>query len=77
MNINSSIFHFVSEEIDSLRELVEFLNEGMIMKDFDHKNVLSLYGVVITEIRPYVILPFMDNGDLKKYISNAQNVSMH
>ena len=45
------------------------------MKDFDHKNVLNLVGVVIRNDRPYVLLPYMDQGDLKNYVSKLENVS--
>ena len=45
------------------------------MKDFKHPNVLPLLGVVIKENIPLVILPFMDNGDLKTFVSNDKNVS--
>ncbi len=44
------------------------------MKNFKHPHVLPLLGVVIQENVPYVILPFMDNGDLKTFVSNENNV---
>ena len=53
----------------------EFLKEAIVMKNFKHPNVLPLLGVVIKENIPYVILPFMDNGDLKTFVSNENNVS--
>ena len=44
------------------------------MKDFDHPNVLSVLGVGFnTDNRlPFVILPFMVNGDLKTYLKRKQ-----
>ena len=39
------------------------------MKDFNHKHVLSLIGVSIDPMGvPLVVLPFMANGNLKKYL---------
>jgi serine/threonine protein kinase len=53
-------------------EMVElFLREAIIMKDFDHANVLRIIGVTIeADGSPMVILPFMANGDLRQYILN-------
>ena len=42
------------------------------MKNFKHKNILGLVGVSVgveNDItRPYIILPFMVNKDLKKFL---------
>ena len=45
------------------------------MIDFTHKNVLSLLAISIHRDTPYVVLPFMENGDLKNFVSNKNNVS--
>ena len=45
------------------------------MQDFSHENVLSLLAVVMDEGRPYVVLPFMEYGDLKSYVSDPSRVS--
>lgn len=47
------------------------------MKDFKHKHVLHLLGVAIDDDRVYVVLPYMENGDLKSFISNDANVSLN
>lgn len=59
---------------DITEECLEaFLKEGMLMKDFDHKNVLSLIGVAFADNGlPMIILPYMGNGNLKTFISNPQ-----
>ena len=44
------------------------------MHGFEHKHVLSLMGVVLDNNIPYIIMPFMDNGSLKAYVSNPNNV---
>ena len=59
----------------NVNSIEEFLKEAIVMKDFKHPNVLPLLGVVIKENIPLVILPFMDNGDLKTFVSNDKNVS--
>ena len=46
------------------------------MKDFEHDNILDLIGVVIDGLNAYVVLPYMENGDLKRLICNENNVSL-
>ena len=57
-------------------ELNLFISESVIMKDFKHKNVLGLVGVsvgVTDDITaPYIILPYMFNGDLKGYLQSKR-----
>ena len=47
-----------------------FLNECVLMKTIDHPNVLGLLGVCLNtkDETPYIILPFMENGDLKSFL---------
>ena len=44
------------------------------MKDFDHPNVLSVLGVGFNPDSglPFVVLPFMINGDLKTYLKSKR-----
>ena len=52
-----------------------FLREGLIMKDFDHAHVLSLIGVSVDPVGvPLIVLPFMANGNLKKYLMRQEVV---
>lgn len=59
-----------------MEELDLFITESVIMKDFKHRNVLGLVGVSVgveDEIAiPYIILPFMANGDLKGYLKEKR-----
>ncbi|XP_072181531.1 hepatocyte growth factor receptor-like [Diadema setosum] len=59
----------------SLHEITCFLREGIMMKDFKHRNVLALIGVCISSDTnmPYVILPFMQNGDILTYVRDPSN----
>ena len=56
--------------------VTNFLQEAVIMKDFDHVNVLSLIGVVLNDqMLPMVIIPYMSKGDLKKVLKDKTEVS--
>ena len=68
----SSIYLDVGMTMD---DLLEFLEEATLMKDFQHENVLHLVGVVLQEGKPYVLLPLMENGDLRHFLLNPNNVS--
>ena len=57
-----------------MRDLTSFLEEAILMKDFKHLNVLGLVGVVLKDDKPFVILPFMEHGDLKTYIREPTRV---
>ncbi|XP_033744660.1 hepatocyte growth factor receptor-like [Pecten maximus] len=68
-----TILNTSSKDVD----IGEFMNEALIMKDFNHPNVLSLIGVCIDKGEfPLVILPFMENGDLLAYIRDEQNMPL-
>lgn len=48
-----------------------FLEEGLMMRDFEHENVLALIGVTFdSNGLPMVVTPFMLYGDLRSYISD-------
>ena len=50
------------------------MHESSIMKKFDHPNVLPIIGVCLGSDHekgsPFMVLPFMANGDLKSYLKN-------
>ncbi|XP_064608556.1 hepatocyte growth factor receptor-like [Liolophura sinensis] len=61
---------------DSPREIdvKSFLNEALIMKDFNHANILTLIGICLgKDEMPLVILPYMKHGDLLTYIRDENN----
>ena len=47
------------------------------MKKMEHINVLSLLGVCLDteDGLPYIILPYMDNGDLKTFLHSKRTTS--
>ncbi len=53
----------------------DFLQEALIMRQFDHPNVMWIYGVSLNKNKPCVILPLMFNGDLQKYLKDHDAVS--
>ncbi|XP_038069408.1 hepatocyte growth factor receptor-like isoform X1 [Patiria miniata] len=64
------------EDADPSR-IVQFLKEGLLMKSFNHPNVLKLLGLTFDRSgQPLIVLPFMANGDLKFFlVKQKQNLS--
>ncbi|XP_038071244.1 hepatocyte growth factor receptor-like [Patiria miniata] len=58
-------------------KIIKFLEEGLIMKTFDHPNVLGLLGLTFDpKEQPLIVIPFMANGDLKTFLmKQKQRVS--
>ena len=67
-------FHFVIPDHNSLENLKAFLCESAVMKDILHPNVLQVLGISIEtkDGLPYILLPFMANGDLKKFLKSKR-----
>ena len=67
---------FLAGEGIKLDDVEKFLKEGMMMKDFNHPNVLSLIGVAIQGNNPRIVLPYMKHGDLKAIIKDPSKVHL-
>ena len=60
----------IAGSLDAIKDL---MTESTIMKTFHHPNVLPLLGVCIdydNEDVLKIVIPFMVNGDLKKFLKN-------
>ena len=45
------------------------MDESLKLKHFQHRNILSLIGVCVeASPSPYIVMPFMSNGSLLKYL---------
>ena len=54
-----------------MNNIEEFLREGLIMRRFDHPNVMSILGIAIDATdHPMVVLPYMGGGDLTTYVKH-------
>ncbi|XP_012945572.1 hepatocyte growth factor receptor [Aplysia californica] len=60
-------------------DLKGFVQEAVLMKDFRHPHVLGLIGLAEKAPGiPYVVLPYMENGDLLTYIRDPSVIlSLH
>lgn len=56
------------------KQRIDFLREASIMKQFDTYHVVKLMGVVSTTTPVYVIMEFMENGDLKSFLRSLREV---
>ncbi|XP_054829766.1 insulin receptor-related protein [Eublepharis macularius] len=59
-------------ELASLRERIEFLNEASVMKAFRCHHVVRLLGVVSQGQPALVIMELMTRGDLKSYLRSLR-----
>jgi len=69
--------YYVCVGADLNQKAVEnFVQEGIIMKNFNHPHVLSLLGLCLGyKKEPMVVLPFMANGDLRSFVKDKSRVS--
>ena len=54
----------------------KFIAEILQMSTLKHKNVLELKALTVIDEIPHLVLPFMSNGDLLKYVKYPQKVGV-
>jgi len=60
----------------SMEEVRLFVDEALMMTQFDHQHVLNIVGISFdANSLPMVVLPFMQHGDLLSFIRDEHNVS--
>ena len=72
--VHRYIFFTFHTDLSSNHDLRSLLNESLLMKDFDHPNIVGLLGVCFDtpDGKPYLILPFMANGNIRDYLKNKR-----
>ena len=56
--------------------IANFLQEVIIMRQFDHPNILSLIGISVHNNNPCAILPIMANKDVNSFLKAYGKVSI-
>ncbi len=69
----SPVLFAVEVELDTAM-VEDFLSEVVVMRKFNHPNVMKLLGVTVHEDKPCIILPLMMT-DLKHYLKRHKQVS--
>ena len=54
------------------KDRLRFIQEAAIMCQFDHENVIKLYGVV-TDAPRMIVLEYMSRGDLRNLLLKLQS----
>ena len=58
------------------RELKAFIEESALMCSFDHPHVLGMVGICLDTVQsPYLLLPYMANGDLRTFLRKKRESS--
>lgn len=57
-----------------MEALESFIHESVVMKNFNHPNVLKIHGVGLDPDNglPFIVLPFMINGNLQMYLKSKR-----
>ena len=56
----------------SNKDRLRFIQEAAIMCQFEHENVIKLYGVV-TDVPIMIVLEYMSRGDLRNLLLKLQS----
>ncbi len=67
---------WIAGDMDKYLYIEEFVDEALLMHNLQHPNILQLITLIVKDNVPYIIHPFMDNGNLRGYVKNKSNVSL-
>lgn len=82
-NLDSTTVNVAVKSLKTLEDRADvekFLREGVMMRGLDHRNVLPLIGMCVDSrveeghSSPLIILPYMENGDLRTFLRDDQVV---
>ena len=66
---------FLLVSAPSRKKIDGFIQEALIMKDFDHPRVLHLIGVsFFDDMSPYLVTPYMANGSFLAFLNDKHNI---
>ena len=58
------------------RELKAFIEESALMCTFHHPHVMGTVGICLDTFQsPYLLLPYMANGDLRTFLRNKRDTA--
>ena len=58
------------------RELKAFIEESALMCSFHHPHVMGTVGICLDTLQsPYLLLPYMANGDLRTFLRNKRDTT--
>ena len=60
-----------SEQQLSSVDRIKFYQEAVIVGQFDHLNVISFYGIIVSAV-PCMVLEYMSRGNLSKYLNKVR-----
>ena len=69
------MLNIIHADYSSMEILESFIRESVMMKNFDHPNVLHILGVGLDPDNglPFIVLPFMANGNLQMYLKSKRS----
>ena len=65
----------VCQDDVEFEQMVLFVNEAILMKGFNHENLLNLLGVILQPASaPLILTPYLSHGDLHKFLRNSRGI---
>jgi serine/threonine protein kinase len=67
---------YIADTQGMYTELKAFIEESALMCSFNHPHVLGMVGICLDTVQsPYLLLPYMANGDLRTFLRNKRESS--